>query len=175
MIRTRKDLVMLIAMGVLVLFAVYNFLIRPQGADLSSVRDERVAVEQAVSDAERDLVDPVVAPNGQSAEDVSALDKAVPVEPALSALLRQLQQIAAETGMLHGSISPAPLGPNPSGPGGSLQIAIAASGSPAAALAYIDRLRDLERLVVIEQIGVTVQPDGSEQLQISARVFTRQT
>jgi Tfp pilus assembly protein PilO len=173
MIRTRKDVIMMIAMGVLLLFAAYNFLIRPQGAELSSVRDERVAVEQGIIDANGELLAPKT-PNGQSALDVSALDKAVPTQPALATLLRQLQQIADETGMLHGSISPSPLGPNPAGAGGSVQISIAASGSADAALGYIERLRDLERLVVIEQIAIDVQPDGSEQLQISARVFTRQ-
>ncbi len=57
MTRSPKDKAMLIAMGVLVLFAAYNFLIRPQGAKLDAVRDERTALEQSVSDAQPDATE----------------------------------------------------------------------------------------------------------------------
>jgi Tfp pilus assembly protein PilO len=171
--RSPKDKAMLSAMGVLVLFAAYNFLIRPQGAELSSVRDERANVEQRVSAAEVDLQAQPDSDQGQPSADVAALELAIPTDPAIATLLRELQAIASETGMSHASISPSPVGPNPAGPGGSLQIAIIASGSHDATLAYVQRLRDLERLVVVEQLAIDVQQDATEQLQISARVFTR--
>jgi Tfp pilus assembly protein PilO len=108
-----------------------------------------------------------------SAADAAALDAAIPAQPAIATLLRQLEAIASDTGMSHASISPSPVGTNPAGPGGSLQLAIIAFGSHDAALKYVQGLRDLERLVVIEQLAIDVQPDATEQLQISARVFTR--
>ena len=172
MIRSPKDKAMMIAMGVLVLFAAYNFLIRPQGAELSSVRDERANVEQKVSDAQVALLAQPDPEQVQSETDVAALDAAIPAQPAIATLLRQLQAIAAESGMSHASISPSTVGANPAGPGGSLQLAIIAFGSHDATLNYVQRLRDLERLVVIEQLAIDVQPDTTEQLQISARVFT---
>jgi Tfp pilus assembly protein PilO len=173
MSRSPKDKAMLIAMGVLVLFAAFNFLIRPQGAELASVRDELTNIEQKVSDASLTLQAPPDAEQGQSASEMAALDLAIPAQPAIAALLRQLQAIATETGMSHASISPSAVGANPAGPGGSLQVAIIAFGSHDASLEYVQRLRDLQRLVVIEQIAIDVQPDTTEQLQISARVFTR--
>jgi Tfp pilus assembly protein PilO len=174
--RSRKDKTMLIAVCVLVLFAAYNFLIRPQGAALTSAQDERALVELATSDARLTLLAPADATEDPTSGDVDpgADALAIPSDPAFSTLLRQLQTIATETGMLHGSIAPTALSTNPNGPGGSLLIAISASGSADAAQRYIQRLRDLERLVVVEQIGLSVQPDGLSQLQISARVFSQQ-
>ena len=79
---------------------------------------------------------------------------AVPNAPELATLLRQLQAIATETNMVMGSLTPSPLTANPAGPGGSVQISIGASGSREAADTYLGRLRDLERLLVIEQLSV---------------------
>lgn len=174
MSRSRKDNTMLGAMGVLVVFAAYNFLIKPQNAELSAIRDERTAVEQSVADADLALRRPPDVADLPVGIDAGALAAAIPADPAIATLLRQLQQIASETGTLQGSISPTAVAPNPAGPGGSLQVAITASGSHEATLAYLQRLRDLERLVVIEQIAINVQPDATEQLQIAARVFTQQ-
>jgi Tfp pilus assembly protein PilO len=173
--RSRKDVTLMYVIGALLLFAAYNFLIKPQGAELSDARSQRAGVEQSVSDAELALVAPSTTVEGQPAVDPGALSLAIPTDPAISTLLRQLQAIAAETGVLQGSISPSPLSANSVGPGGSLQIAITASGPHDATQAYLLRLRDLERLFVIDQISISIQPaDGTEQLQISARVFTQQ-
>ena len=173
--RSPKDKVMLIAIGVMVLFAAYNFLIRPQGSELDAVREERTAVEQGVTDAELQLLAPPDTSGAPSGDDAGAIDRAIPADPAIATLLRQLQAVAADTGMLHGSISPSPAGDNPAGPGGSVQVAISATGTHDATLAYVQRLRDLERLFVIEQIAIDVQPDTTESVQISGRVFTRST
>ena len=163
---------MMSLMGALVLFAAYYFVLKPQSSELSAARGDRQTVEQAISDAALTLQRPLDTVAGQPAGGSDALGVEIPVDPAVPTLLRQLQAVAVETGVLQGSISPSTLGDNPSGPGGSLQITIAATGSHDAALAYIQRLRDLDRLFVIEQIGISVGADGAEQLQISARVFT---
>ena len=170
MTRSPKDKAMLTAMGVLVLFAAYNFVIRPQGGKLDALRADRSAVEQQVSDAQLNLqappdTSPVSATPGGA-------DLAIPADPAISPLLRQLQAAATDSGMLYSSIAPAAPGENPAGPGGSIQVAITAAGTHDARLDYVQRLLDLERLFVIEQISITVQPDTTEQLQISGRVFT---
>lgn len=166
----RKDVVLMYVMGALLAFAAYNFLFRPQRADLSSARDSLQRVEQDISDARLTLQAPVDSSTARSL--VSA--EAVPDSPALSTLLRQLQTTAEETGVAVSSISPTPLAVNPNGPGGSVQISITASGAHDAALDYLARLRDLERVVVIDQIGLDTQPGQPSQLQLSIRVFTRE-
>jgi hypothetical protein len=104
----------------------------------------------------------------------------IPLDSAVAQLLRQLQAVAEQTNVTLAAVTPAPLSENPSGPGGSMQLTIAASGSHAAVQAYIQGLRDLERLLVIEQVAVNTpvaepdQPQQPDQLQLSVRVFTLQ-
>jgi hypothetical protein len=57
-------------------------------------------------------------------------------------------------------------------------ISITASGSHDGVQAYLKGLRDLDRLLVIEQISISTPPAAAEQaqqpdqLQLSVRVFT---
>lgn len=169
----RKDLVLLGFMGALVVFAAFYFLIRPQRAERASIRDQRQSVEQTLSET-RAVLTPAQASADEVATDNDALTDAVPAEPRLAELLRQLQAIGHDTGILQQSISPSPLAQNPSGPGGSLQISVTASGSHDAMSVYLQQIRDLPRLTIIEQIGVdSPQDDAVEHLQLSIRVFTQ--
>jgi Tfp pilus assembly protein PilO len=176
--RSRKDVVMMAVMGVLLLFVVFNFVFKPQQSKLSGLQDDRAQVEQNIVDAELTLQAPIDAANPVPDAEPGAPLTAIPPDPAIANLLRQLQAAADEAGVALASVSPTPLAPNPSGPGGSMQVAITASGPHASVQAYLEALRNMPRLLVIEQIGVTTQPalaDGapqSDQLQLSARVFT---
>ncbi len=175
---SRKDVVMMAVMGVLLLFAVFNFVFKPQQSKLSGLRDDRAQVEQNIVDAELTLQAPIDTTNAVPDAEPGAPLTAIPPDPAIANLLRQLQAVANSSGVALASVSPTPLGPNPSGPGGSLQVAITASGPHASVQAYLEALRNMPRLLVIEQIGITVQAasaDGapqSDQLQLAARVFT---
>jgi Tfp pilus assembly protein PilO len=176
--RSRKDVAMMIVMGVLLLFAAYNFVFKPQQSNLSGARDDRASAEQSVADAQLDLQAPattlVTVPSG----DPSTASAAIPTSPNIPELLRQLQAVADTTGVVLASVSPTPLSSNPAGPGGSMQVAISASGPHASVQAYLDALRTMPRLLVIEQVSIAMQPaaaDGtppSDQLQLAARVFT---
>ena len=176
--RSRKDVAMMAVMGVLLLFAAYNFVVKPQQSELSAVRDDRAQVEQNISDARLKLQAPVDTSGAVAGDEPGSAFPAVPSDPAMAELLRQLQAVAESSGVALASLAPTPLSPNPNGQGGSLQISITASGPHASVQAYLEALRNLPRLLVIEQVGVTVQPaalDGtpeSDQLQLAARVFT---
>ncbi len=180
--RSRKDIAMMAFMGVLLLFAAYNFVFKPQQSELSGARDDRAQAEQSVSDAQLSLQAPIDSSNAVPSGDpaVAPAPLAIPSDPAITNLLRQLQAVADSTGVALASVSPNPLAENPSGPGGSMQISITASGPHASVQAYLDALRTMPRLLVIEQIGIATQPAGadgtpqSDQLQLSARVFTLQ-
>ena len=112
--------------------------------------------------------------------DPGAAPPAVPDDPAMAQLLRQLQAVADQTGVTLAAVDPTRLSENPSGPGGSLAVSITASGPHASVRAYLAALRDLERLLVIEQIADNIQlataeqPQQSDQIQLSVRVFTLQ-
>jgi type II secretory pathway pseudopilin PulG len=173
--RSRKDVSMMIVIGVLLVFAMYNFLFRPQGTELSSARSQHQSIEQKIADAQRVLQAPV--DTAATGSDPAAKPSAVPEDPAVSQLLRQLQTAADQTGVTLAAINPAPLGANPQGPGGSVQIAITASGPHESIRAYVAALRDLDRLLVVEGFGDDVQPAAdqavqTDQLQLAVRVFT---
>jgi Tfp pilus assembly protein PilO len=176
--RSRKDVTMMIVIGVLLVFATYNFVFRPQSNDLSAARAELQRVEQKISDAQLVLQEPV--DTSAAGADPGATPAAVPEDPAVSQLLRQLQAAADQSGVTLAAINPEPLGSNPMGPGGSVQIAITASGPHESVRAYVAALRDLDRLLVIEgfadnvQIDVVDQTAPSDQLQLAVRVFTLQ-
>jgi hypothetical protein len=173
MMRSRKDITMIGVMCSLVFLAVFNFVLKPQRSELSAARSDIQGIEQRVADAELILVTPTstVPPPAEASQ------TAVPSDPAVATFFRQLNAIADETGVVFEAISPNPLGVNPNGPGGSLQFAITASGPHAAGLAFIGALRDLDRLAIIEQAGITSQPatdtdPQKDQLQLSVRVLT---
>ena len=176
--RSRKDVAMMAVMGVLLLFAAYNFVFKPQQSELSGARDNRAQAEQSISDAQLALQAPIDSSNAVPSADPAAAPLAIPSGSAITDLLRQLQAVADSTGVALASVSPTPLAENPSGPGGSMQISITASGPHTSVQAYLEALRTMPRLLVIEQIGITTQPalsDGTpqaDQLQLSARVFT---
>ncbi|MEO8265856.1 MAG: hypothetical protein ABI706_10145 [Ilumatobacteraceae bacterium] len=175
--RSRKDMTMMAAMAGLMLFAAFNFLYKPQRSELSSASSELRSVEQSVSDAELLMQTPVTTTTIVGVEPGAALP-AIPEDMALTQLLRQLQGVADQTGVTVAAITPTQLSENPSGPGGSMGLAITASGPHDSLRAYVQGLRDLERLLVIEQISITAvppvadQPAQPDQLQLSARVFT---
>ena len=175
--RSRKDVTMMVAMAALLVFAVFNFVFKPQRSELSTARGNLPPVEQKISDAALQLQAPV-STTTTSPTDGPAAAPAVPEDPALTQLLRQLQAVAESTGVTYSVITPTPLSENPSGPGGSMAMSIAATGTHDGVQAYVKGLRDLDRLLVIEQISITTppavagQPQQPDQLQLSVRVFT---
>lgn len=169
--RSRKDITLMFVIGALLLFAVYNFLIKPQRADLASVRDDVRRVEQDISDANLALRGPVE----RTPTPPDASSPAVPDDPALAGLLRQLQATADLAGVALAAVDPSALIVNPSGLGGSVQVTISASGAQDSLLQYLEQLRDLERVMVIVQVGIDTPPELPAQLKMTARVFTRQT
>jgi Tfp pilus assembly protein PilO len=175
--RSRKDVTMMVAMAALLIFAVFNFVFKPQRSELSTARSNLQTVEQKISDAALTLQVPV-STTTTAPIDGPAAAPAIPEDPALTQLLRQLRAVAESTDVTYSAITPTPLSENPSGPGGSMALSITASGSHDAVQAYVKGLRDLDRLLVIEQISITTppavvgEPQQPDQLQLSVRVFT---
>ncbi len=53
--RSRKDITLMFAMGALLLFAVFNFVFKPQRSELAAARSDLQQVEQRITDAELTL------------------------------------------------------------------------------------------------------------------------
>lgn len=166
-------------LGVLVIAALYVLVLKPQGAELAATRDEAATAQQGLDDALLMLSQLGRAAGGDAGggPQDAALSVAVPPNAELSQLLRHLQTIATDTGVAHASVSPTTPGPNPAGPGGSISLTINASGARDAIDAYLGRIRDLERMLVIEQVS-TLTPPGEAvetQLQLTVRAFSTAT
>jgi Tfp pilus assembly protein PilO len=182
-----KNAKMPVVLGGLAVVAGYVMIWRPQSSSIAEARQDRRQAEQQLVELEAVSTATTIVVEAADGSTRQLLLAAVPATPELAALLRQLQAIATETGMVMGSMSPMPLTANPAGPGGSVQISMAAAGSREAADAYLGRLRDLERLLVIEQLSVQERAaTGAEiaegagaavelpevQMQVTLRVFT---
>lgn len=176
MMRSRKDVVMMGAIGGLLAFAVFNFLFKPQSKELSSTRGDLHSVEKEIAVVQAELQQPVETTPDGGGNGISAL--AVPEDPAITQLLRQLQSLADAVQVTLETITPAELEENPNGPGGSLTLAITASGSHDSNQAFLHGVTALDRLLVVERISVITpppvanEPKPPEQLQLTVRVFT---
>ena len=154
-----KNAKMPLVLGGLAVVAGYVMIWRPQSASIDEARQDRRQAEQQLVDLQRLGTATTVVIEAADGSMRQLLLTAVPSSPELATLLRQLQAIATETKMVMSSMTPSPLTANPAGPGGSVQISIGASGSREAADTYLGRLRDLERLLVIEQLSVQERAD----------------
>lgn len=174
--KSENSRVLLGLLIVLAIGAIYVLLIRPQGTALS---DARSRTEQAQAGLDSALLtlgqsESRNSPAADAGSIEAALIAAVPPEPRLSSILRDLQAIAVETGMVYASVAPSAPTTNPAGVGGSIQLSINASGTASAADAYLARLRDLPRMAVVEQISKQISTTDAGQmvsLQITASVF----
>jgi Tfp pilus assembly protein PilO len=168
--------VLLGVLGLLVVAGGWFMLIRPQGERLGEVRGARAALEDRLELVRQEAATPTT--TGSSGEPTPA-ELAVPHTAELPTLLRQLDGIARETGMVHASVSPSAGAASAAVPGSSVQLTINAAGSQAGAYAYLNRLALLPRLVVVEQVsldhGTGPEPtpgSAGVNLQLLARVFT---
>ncbi|MPY95212.1 MAG: hypothetical protein GEV08_19790 [Acidimicrobiia bacterium] len=169
---------LLAALVLLVVALAYLVVLRPQGAALGEARDERQRLEQERAQLERRREQEASAATPAGPE-LALLGPAVPATPELSNVFRQLNTIAAETGMQQTSVTPSALGGTDSAPGGSMQISLAVTGPANASFAYLQRLATLERLFLVEQFSVQRGAGGdggnAVQLQLSGRVFTTES
>lgn len=160
---------------VLAVALAYLVVLRPQGAQLGEARDERQRVEQELAQLRRRREGAAATPSPGTSVDDGALGRAIPAAPQLSTLFRQLDAIAAASGMRQTNVTPSALSAAHGEAGGSMQVSLAVAGSAEGADAYLLGLATLERLFVVEQFNLqraAGDGPGQVQLQLSGRVFT---
>lgn len=167
--------------GALLVLAVWWFLIfAPKQSDLADTRDdlELAQNEQQTLTLEkaRLLKEQERIPAYQAALD--QLAQAIPAQPDGAGLIEALNQMAQEAGLALTVVAPRPPAP-PNVPGAQpanenpdyyeIGFSLSVEGPYFQALDFIARLEEMPRLVRIEQIEVTPQPDsasGMTQLAI---------
>jgi Tfp pilus assembly protein PilO len=174
----------IIAVGVVALWWV--FLYSPAAGELADLDDDITQVQgerQGLQAKLRQLKD--IASNGPEIDaELGKLANAVPETPELASFILSANEIALESGI--DWLSVAPSEPVSSGPGpATIQVTIQVQGGFFQVLDYLNRLEDLQRLVVVDSItmGTTEGQQGTDgsdagltssdlTVNLSGRMFT---
>jgi Tfp pilus assembly protein PilO len=148
------------AVGAVVLVLLWYFLLfSPTSSDLSSTRDDVAEVDsqnQELQNTIRRLKELSRNSVEQQAQ-LRALQAAIPNTPDLGEFILQANEIASAAGIDWLSIAPTPpAATGGSGPASTIAISIQIEGQFSSVLDYLNRLEDLERLVVVDTINLTV-------------------
>lgn len=154
----RGTLIAFIAGGVVLILLWYFLFFAPTSSDLS---DTRAAVATAQSQ-KQELENTIRrlkelsrnAPQQQAT--LRTLRAAIPANPDLGEFILQANDIAATAGIDWLSIAPTPPTATPGGgPNSTIAVSIQINGGFFQVLDYLNRLEDLERLVLVDSINVS--------------------
>lgn len=183
----KRSMIVAIAGGaVVVLLAWYFLLWAPASSDLDTARQ---AVAQG--EAQKQSLEATVARLTEIANNapqlqatLRRLDASIPETPDLADFIIQANVIAAESGIDWLSISPAP--PVAGIPVTTISVSMNVQGGFFQVLDYLNRLEDLERLVIVDTVNISSESQvatdgqsssttGSPTLNVSlaGRMFTR--
>jgi Tfp pilus assembly protein PilO len=142
------------------LIIVWYFLFfAPTSNDLDDTRKDVTAAEsqkQELQNAIRRLKE-LSANQTQQEADLRTLRAAIPPTPDLGEFILQANEIASASGIEWLSISPSP--PTASGANSTIALSIQVNGGFFQVLDYLNRMEDLERLVIID--GVSISTGGA--------------
>lgn len=153
----RTTLIACAAGGVVLILLWYFLLFSPTSSDLSSTRDD-VSEMESQNQELQNTVRRLKALSRNSVEQqaqLRTLRAAIPSTPDLGEFILQANEIASAAGIDWLSIAPTPpAASGGSGPASTIAISIQVEGQFSAVLDYLNRLEDLERLVVVDSLNV---------------------
>jgi Tfp pilus assembly protein PilO len=176
--------------AVLVIALWFMFVLKPTRADTSKVHKQAKEAQRETLGLQAKLAQVSdKARNEQTKRELAVLHAAVPATPQLSSFIRLANTIAAQSGITWQSVTPTE--PTRATGGNSIALGIQVQGGYAQVLDYMQRLQDLPRLVIVDNINIgsasetAGQPAGSGggvfatetgadvglNLQITARMF----
>jgi Tfp pilus assembly protein PilO len=163
----RGMLIGLIAGGIVLVLLWYVVLFSPTSSDLKDTRDqveEAQAQQQELENSVRRLQALSENNVAQQAE-LQALRAAVPENPDLGEFILAANEIATASGIQWLSISPKPpAAGGGSGPNSTIALSMQVEGGFFQLLDYLNRLEDLQRLVIIDSVTISsgeVQDSGT--------------
>jgi len=151
---------------------------RPAAAEHATSLDRREAAEQEELRIAAQLRSAARFRDGgrRSDDELAAARDALPEEVDLAGLLRLHDELAARVGVSVEAFAPAATTArkDPSTPSGldDTAVAVTVSGSASAATEYLRGLRDLRRLVVVDQVTQSTS-GGDVRLDLDLRAFHR--
>jgi Tfp pilus assembly protein PilO len=158
----RRSVLFGIIGGAILLVIVWYFLLfAPTSSDLNDTRDEVAAAERQKQELENSIrrLKELSANQTQQEADLRTLNALIPPTPDLGAFILQANEIATASGIDWLSISPTPPVANTSGANSTIALSMQIEGGFFQLLDYLNRMEDLDRLVIIDSISVSA---GSE-------------
>jgi Tfp pilus assembly protein PilO len=154
----KRGMIIAIAAGAVVLVLLWYFLLfAPTSSDLSETRDEVAEAQRQKQELENTVrrLKELSRNSVQQTADLQALRAAIPELPDLGEFILQANEIASASGIDWLSISPSPPVAGTRGPNSTIALSIQVNGGFFELLDYLNRLEDLERLVIIDAVSVS--------------------
>jgi Tfp pilus assembly protein PilO len=150
-----------IAGGLVLILLWYFVLFSPTSSDLNDTRDEVATVQSQNEELENTIrrLKELSRNAPQQEATLRTLRAAIPANPDLAEFILQANDIAAAAGIDWLSIAPTPPAASPGGPQSTIALSIQIDGGFFQVLDYLNRLEDLERLVLVDSVNVSA---GSE-------------
>ena len=191
----RGMLIGLIVGALAIVLLWYLVLFSPTSKDLDDTKSAVTASEAEQQDLAASLhrLKDLAKNAPQQQATLRRLDAAVPQAPDLAAFIIQANQIATESGIDWLAISPTPPAASATSTASVITVSIQVQGGFFQVLDYLNRLEDLERLVVVDNVNIssggsatataagapaaTTSSSGSPDLSVTltGRMFTRQS
>jgi Tfp pilus assembly protein PilO len=161
----RRGWIIGIAVGAVVLVLLwYVVLFAPTSSDLNNTRDKVSEAERQSQELKNEIarLKELSANAPQQQADLRTLRAAIPATPDLGAFILQANNIASASGIQWLSISPTPPAASTGGGANStIRITMQVEGGFFQLLDYLNRLEDLDRLVIVDSISVSASNSDS--------------
>jgi Tfp pilus assembly protein PilO len=181
-----KRIVLIVAAVVAVLVVVvwYAALYSPKSHDLSKAHDELATAQSQRGNLQTQLgnLRDLEANRAKQQAELQKLNAAVPTTPDLAGFILQANDIATQAGVDWLQVSPAlPAAPTGGGPT-TINLTMQLEGGFFQVYDYLNRLEDLQRLVIVDTVNLTAKGDTTSggtasdptlTMAISGRMFTR--
>jgi Tfp pilus assembly protein PilO len=173
----KRNVLIAIGAGVVVVLLLWYFLLfAPLGKDADDARQKADQEQRARVDLQAQVarLKELSQNRTQQQATLRKLDAAIPENPNLGDFILQANDIAAKSGIDWLSISPSPPAAGAGAGLSSITVAMQIQGGFFQALDYLNRLEDLDRLVVVDSVNVAPAGGGSTlSLTLTGRMFTR--
>lgn len=171
----RRALIIGVAAALVVLLLWWVLLWNPQRDKISEARDRRTAAEQQVAQLRVTLsrLQELSRTEALKRSQIEALRVAIPDQPNLGLFILDLNEAADRAGIDFLSVTPSPpTGGNGQATPSSMNLAISITGGYFQVLDFVNRLTDLPRIVVIDNLAVTAGEGTDLTVAITGRTFT---
>ncbi len=171
----RTTLIAFIAGGIVIVLLWYFLLFAPTSKKLNDTRDDVSSAESQKQELQNTIrrLKALSRNATQQAASLRTLRAAIPPNPDLGAFILAANDIATQSGIDFLSISPSPPAANTSGgPKTVIAVSIQVNGGFFEVLDYLNRLEDLDRLVLIDTVNISAGGEGAATGDASSSTAT---